>query len=321
MLKTRVGVLRGGPSTEFEVSLKTGQAVLQHLPKERYDVLDILIDKNGVWHQRGMPVAPDRIFPHVDVLFNALHGGYGEDGQVQDFLETHGIRYTGSDRLGSRLGMRKHLAKDFLKTTGLKFAPHRVIKREEYTDDSVREVFQSFPLPIVVKPASGGSSVCTILARSYDELQRGIVSVFDVDEVALVENYVRGREATVAVIEGYRGEALYVLPPIEIIPGKSAFFDYDEKYAGHAQEICPGPFSRDVTEELIRSARTVHRTLGLRDYSRSDFIVSRDGVFFLEVNTLPGLTPASLVPKALEAVGSNLPEFLDHVVSRALVRA
>lgn len=320
MLKTRVGVLRGGPSTEFDVSLKTGQAVLTHLPKDRYDVRDILIDKNGVWHQRGMPVTPDRIFPHVDVLFNALHGGYGEDGQVQDLLETHGVRYTGSDRLGSRLGMRKHLAKNFLRSTGLRFAPHRVVTRDEYSDEIAREIFQSFPLPVVVKPASGGSSICTVLAGSYNDLTHAILSVFTIDDTALIEGYVRGREATVAVIDGYRGEELYVLPPIEIIPGKSSFFDYDEKYAGHAREVCPARFPRDITDELIHSARTVHRTFGLRDYSRSDFIVSREGVFFLEVNTLPGLTPASLVPKALEAVGSNLPEFLEHVVGRAFVR-
>jgi len=159
------------------------------------------------------------------------------------------------------------------------------------------------------------------LAQSYDDLLRSITLAFTVDDAVLVENYVRGREATVAVVDGYRGEELYVLPPVEIIPVKSTFFDYEEKYSGHAREICPAPFSRDVTDALMHAARTVHAHLKLRDYSRSDFIVSpRGDVFFLEVNTLPGLTSASLVPKALEAVGSNLPEFLHHVVARALVR-
>jgi D-alanine-D-alanine ligase len=121
-------------------------------------------------------------------------------------------------------------------------------------------------------------------------------------------------------VEGFRGEDLYVLPPIEIVPTKNTFFDYDEKYAGHAREVCPAQFPRETTEALMHAARTVHHTLGLRDYSRSDFIVARDGIYFLEANTLPGLTQASLVPKALEAVGSTLPEFLDHIVGRALVR-
>lgn len=320
MLKTRVGVLRGGPSTEFDISLKTGQTVLNHLPKDRYDVRDILIDKSGVWHQRGLPIAPERIFPHTDVFFNALHGAYGEDGTLQHFLETHGVRYTGSNRLGSSLGMRKHLTKDFLKTTGLRFAPHRVVMRDDFSDDVVHELFHSFPLPVIVKPASGGSSLHTTLATNRNDLHRGLLAVFDTDDTALVENYVRGREATVAIIDGYRGEAVYALPPIEIVPNTNAFFDYDAKYAGGARELCPAPFPRDVTDALIRAARTVHTMLGLRDYSRSDFIVARDGIFFLEVNTLPGLTSASLVPKALEAVGSTLPEFLDHVVQRALVR-
>lgn len=321
MLRTRVGVVRGGPSAEYDVSLKTGQTVLANLPDDRYEPIDILIDRNGVWHRRGLPTEPERIFPHVDVIFNALHGAYGEDGQLQHLLDAHGVRYTGSGRLASTLGMRKHLAKDFLKGTEMKFAPHRIVSRNEYSDDLVRSLFQSFPLPVVVKPLSGGSSVRTTLAQSFNDLQRGLLAVFEIDDAALVENYIRGREATVAVIEGYRDEELYVLPPIEIIPGKSSFFDYEEKYFGIARKLCPGPFPRDVTGDLVRVARTVHRTLGLRDYSRSDFIISRGGIFFLETNTLPGLTQESLVPKALEAVGSSLPEFLDHVVQRALERA
>jgi D-alanine-D-alanine ligase len=320
MLKPRVGVVRGGPSTEFEVSLKTGQSILSNLPPERYDIRDILIDKSGVWHVRGMPTTPERVFAHTDVIVNALHGAYGEDGTIQHLFDTHAVKYTGSGRLASALGMRKHLAKDYIRRTHIRTAPHRLITKDDYAEHVVREVFQSFPMPVFVKPASGGSSVATVFAQSFDNLQYGILKALEVDDAALVENFIRGREATVAVVEGFRGEELYVLPPIEIVPTKNTFFDYDEKYAGHAREVCPAQFPRETTEALMHAARTVHHTLGLRDYSRSDFIVAKDGIYFLEANTLPGLTQASLVPKALEAVGSTLPEFLDHIVGRALAR-
>jgi D-alanine-D-alanine ligase len=320
MNKIRVGVLRGGPSAEYDVSLKTGHTVLMNLPEDRYEARDIFIDKAGVWNYRGVQGNPEKILDHVDVVFNALHGAYGEDGTVQHMLDAHRVRYTGSDALGSAIGMNKPLAKSVLRNMPLKHAPHRVIHTDEYSDALLSELFRSFPMPVVVKPAMGGSSVATTLAHTLDELQYGILGALQINDRALVENYVRGTEVTVAVAEGFRGEDLYVFPPIEIVPTKSGFFDYDEKYAGHAREICPARLSRANTEELMRAARDVHRTLGLRDYSRSDFIVAREGIFFLEVNTLPGLTPTSLVPQAVEAVGATLPEFLEHMVLRALSR-
>ncbi len=320
MNKIRVGVLRGGPSAEYDVSLKTGHTVLTLLPDDRYDARDIFIDKAGVWHYRGRPGSPEKILDHVDVVFNALHGTYGEDGTLQRLLDTHRVRYTGSDALGSAIGMNKPLAKSVLRNTSLRHAPHRVVHTGEYSDTLLSELFRSFPMPVVVKPAMGGSSVATTLARTFDELHYGILGALQINEHALVENYVRGKEVTVAVAEGFRGEDVYVFPPIEIVPTKSGFFDYDEKYAGFAREICPARLPRTVTQDLMRAAREVHTTLGLRDYSRTDFIVAREGIFFLEVNTLPGLTSASLVPQAVEAVGATLPEFLEHVIARALVR-
>lgn len=320
MVKPRVAVVRGGPSSEFEISLKTGQAVLKHLPQDRYDIRDVLIDRKGIWHVRGLPITPERVFAHTDVVVNALHGKYGEDGTIQHLFDTHGVRYTGSGRLASALSMRKHLTKDVVKQLDVRIAPHQVLIRDDFKDEVAREVFQKFPMPVFVKPASGGSSVATVFAKTYDELLYGVLKGFEIDDAVLVENYVRGREATVAVVEGFRGEELYALPPIEIVPTKTSFFDYAEKYDGHAREICPAPFSRDVSTLLMDTARNIHRKLNLRDYSRSDFIVAKDGIYFLEVNTLPGLTEASLVPRSLEAVGSGLPEFLDHIVERALTR-
>ena len=319
MHKIRVGVLRGGPSAEYDVSLKTGQSVLQSLPQDRYDVKDVLIDRNGKWHMRGMAISETRVLDQFDVLFNALHGAYGEDGVLQRYLDQHGSKYTGSGALSSALAMNKTSAKEATKSGPCKHARHAVFD-ENLVEEDILNIFRTFQQPSVVKPLSGGSSVSTTLSRSYDQLKNAIVEILLIGDRVLIEEYVRGREATVAVVEGFRGEQLYAFPPIEIVCGKSDFFDYDEKYSGVAREICPAPFPRETTEALLEAAKYVHRTLGLRDYSRSDFIVAKDGIYFLEVNTLPGLTPESLVPKAVDAVGATLPQFLSHLVDRAYMR-
>ena len=318
MQKTRIGVLRGGPSAEYEVSLKTGQSVLDALSDDYYDVRDILIDKSGRWHSRGVPQEPIRILEHMDVVFNALHGAYGEDGGVQKFLDTHNIKYTGSNALGSAIAMNKILTKDYLKEGPFRHARFKVIEKD-ITEDDINELFRTYMQPSVIKPISGGSSVATTLVRTRDDMHRAIKEAFEESDDVMIENYVRGREATVAVADNFRNESLYVFPPIEIVYTKGDFFDYDEKYSDEgAKEICPAPFDRDTTERLMEAARFVHSTLGLRDYSRSDFIIEKNGdIYFLEVNTLPGLTPTSLVPKAVDAVGATLPIFLEHLVEQA----
>lgn len=320
MAKKRVGVLRGGPSREYDVSLKSGATVLKHLPEEHYEPKEIYIDRDGIWHVRGFPVDPARALSQVDVVFNALHGTYGEDGQVQKLLETHGIPYTGSTSLGSAVAMNKVLAKERAKGLNVLLAHHRVFTREEATERGILDLFRSFTLPLVLKPVDSGSSVHLYLVTSFAELTHMLEAVFKEHDRVLVEQYLNGKEATVGVVEGFRGEDLYALPTIEIVPTKSALFDYAEKYDGHAEEICPARFGPEMNKQLEQVARDVHSALGLRHYSRSDFIITRQGIFFLEVNTLPGLTEASLMPKAIAAVGSSLPEFLHHLIGLAVKR-
>jgi len=328
MYKPRIGVLRGGPSSEYEVSLKTGRTVLQHLPAEQYVPIDIFISRGGEWHMRGLPVAPERALTQCDAVFNALHGKYGEDGVLQRYMDMQNVRYTGSGTLGSGLAMNKLLAKRHLRehvdhkgdVVDVRFAAELVLREGECTEYEIREVFLKLSPPLVVKPVNGGSSVGTALVRTPDELFYAVMFGFEESDAVLVEQCVRGREVTVAVVEGFRGEELYAAPPVEISPTKNVWFDYDEKYKGHAREVCPAPLKGEHTQALLDAARHVHRELGLRDYSRSDFILARDGIYFLEVNTLPGLTEHSLLPKALDVVGAKLPHFLSHVTDRALAR-
>ncbi len=318
MSKIRVGVIRGGPSSEYEVSLKTGASVLKHL-SNKYDVHDIFISKTGEWHKGGMPYKPAEMINNFDVIFNALHGEYGEDGKVQHLLDTIGIPYTGSGYLASALGMNKALSKKIFSDIGIKTPHHKIIKKDEYTHADIVDLFKTFPMPAVVKPVRAGSSSGVSIVHNIAEIEQGLVLAFKYDSEVLVEEYISGREVTCGVIEGFRGEAFYSLLPVEIIHGSaSGIFDYEAKYSGKSKEICPGNFTKDEIKKIQDASVTVHKALGLRHYSRSDFIVHpKRGVYILEVNTLPGLTDESLFPLSLSAVGSSMPEFLVHTLELA----
>jgi D-alanine-D-alanine ligase len=321
MTGTIVGVLRGGPSKEHDVSLKTGAAIVAHLPAERFTVRDIYIDKQGQWHDRGRPVSPVEALRSVDAVLIGLHGEYGEDGEVQRLLERLGVPYAGADAFSSYLAMHKYLAKEKARELGFKVARDAFIETAEDAPRVVGEVVRTFLQPVVVKPVRWGSSVGVTIAHGNLPVMTAVKNLFDAGAGGvLVEEYVKGTEATAGVVENLRGEKLYVLPPVEILPPSGDFFSYDSKYSGATREIVPGRFHRDVSEELMRMARAMHEALGIRHYSRSDFIVSPKGIYYLETNTLPGLTAESLMPKSLAAVGVSFPDFLTHLVALAMER-
>jgi D-alanine-D-alanine ligase len=297
-MRTIVGVLRGGPSNEYDVSLKSGAAVLGALNAEKYEPRDVFISRDGQWHMHGVPVSPEQALRGVDVAFNAMHGEYGEDGGVQRTLDVLQIPYTGSGASASALAFNKHKTKEIAKQLGVKVAHSITVSATPELDKMAFAIFRSFPHPAIVKPVVGGSSIGTTFADSYHALRHGLEKGFEVAPEVLVEEYIKGREATVGVIEDFRNEKLYLLLPTEA-------------------ERSPGNFSHDEKHTLMNAARAMHEGLSLSQYSRSDFIVSKRGIYFLETNTLPGLTEESLLPKALKAVGAKLSDFLDHLISLA----
>jgi D-alanine-D-alanine ligase len=323
-MRTVVGVLRGGPSSEYEVSLKSGATVLEALDKETYEARDLFIGRDGQWHLHGVPVLPERALRGVDVAFNVIHGEYGEDGQLQHILDATGVPYTGSDAFASSLAFNKHRTKEVVSQLGIK-VPHSVLIDKEdaaHTDleQTAFNLFRSFPHPAIVKPAIGGSSVGASVVHTFHDLEPALHKAFTVSPKILIEEFVRGKEATVGVIDGFRNEKTYALMPVEIIPPqKHGFFSYDAKYSGETIERVPGNFTQNEKDELMSQARAVHEAMGLMHYSRSDFIVSKRGIYFLEVNNAAGvgMTKESLFPKAIAAVGSKLSEFLGHVVELA----
>jgi D-alanine-D-alanine ligase len=322
MRGTIVGVLRGGPSSEHDVSLQTGHAILTHLPEAKYSTRDIYIDKQGTWHDRGIPTSPDRVLPQLDAVVIGLHGEYGEDGRVQRLLEQYGVPYTGSDSFASAVAMHKVLAKEKAKSIGLRTPQYHYVEPESDLAAAARAIIRSFQQPVIVKPVGLGSSVGITLVGGYQPVLDALTGLMPTSPGVLVEEFIRGTEATVGVVEHLRGEALYTLPVVEIIPPEgSAFFDRDAKYSGKSLEIVPARFKKQISQELAAQARAIHEALSLKHYSRSDFIVSPRGIYYLETNTLPGMTSESLFPKALDAVGVKFPDFLSHLVELSLGNA
>lgn len=348
MTHIRVGVLRGGPSNEYDTSLRTGAEILRHLQSNKqhiYHTHDIFVDKNGMWHLHGRPKSVADIIPQFDVIVNAMHGEYGEDGKVQRELERHNIPFTGSKSFQSSIRMNKDLAKRLYKEHGIKTPYYMVVAEPkpgapfETVHALAKSLFHKFPLPVVVKPVASGSSVGVRLAKSFGELEQALSEIFKISTTAIIEEFVNGTEASVGIVESFREQPIYSLPPIEV-PSyfhdkfggiknvyqnrrgrviKSPFHDREINKSENFGSALPGNFTQAQKTELEELARKAHQILDLRHYSRSDFIIHpKRGIYIIETNPLPGMTNDSLMPHALTAVGVPLSDFLEHIIQLAL---
>lgn len=318
----RVAVLRGGPSAEYEVSLKSGSAVLEALRGLDYPHKDIVITKQGEWLEGGIARAPEATLDAVDVVFIALHGKYGEDGQVQRILQRKGVPFTGSRALASAIAFNKELTKRTLMPHGIKMPKHRRVTRSELetlTPDEIELIFSEVGEELFIKPIADGSSLGARYVPNEAILTVALNELLQDYEEVMVEQFIRGREATVGVLSDFRDQPLYVLPVIEIIPPDGESFSYENKYNGKTEEIVPGRFSFKEKALLSEAAELVHRVIDCDHFSRSDFIVRDGDIYFLEVNTLPGLTSESLYPKAAAAVGLDFSKLVQHLVETARV--
>ena len=279
-----------------------------------------------------------------------MHGRYGEDGKIQHLMEAHGVAFTGSDSFSSAIAMNKRLSKETFARCGQRTPAHVLVERNDgEAIDTTRQYLlahKKFPLPYVVKPVSGGSSLGVTVVKDIRHLAAALDRAFLKGDAVLIEEFLSGVEASVGVIDGFRGQRIYALPPVEIRKAKGTAFDYEAKYGtkvpdseslapsreksspvlgtrnsepSRSEEIVPATFPTSIKKELERLAIAAHELLGLSHYSRSDFIVTpRRGIYILETNSLPGLTEESLVPKALKAVGASLSDFADHLIALAL---
>ncbi|MCA9365274.1 D-alanine--D-alanine ligase [Candidatus Kaiserbacteria bacterium] len=319
---TRVGVLRGGPSEEYFVSLSSGTEVLKTLKSRGYNPKDIVITKSGVWLDSGREVSPVNALKDVDVVFLALHGTYGEDGQIQKLLQELKIPFTGSSSFASATAFNKDLTKQILLDHDVLMPSHVVVSKNDlkYLDEKVMEILNYLGNDLVIKPIASGSSCGVRLVKTLPQLQSSLVDLLCKYDKVLVEEKISGREATCGVLEKFRAQNIYILPPVEIVlASEYDFFDIDAKYNGTSDEICPGRFTYGEKEKIQTVASLVHNALGLSQLSRSDFIIRDGEVYFLEVNTLPGLTKESLFPKATQAVGLSYTDLIEHLINTATV--
>lgn len=300
--KIRVGILSGGPSPEYEVSLVTAGQVKKNLDKSKYIAIPIRVSKTGQW-PKGL--SPEKLSSKIDVAFIAMHGYYGEDGIVQSLLEANNIPYTGSGILASALAMDKWRSSLVAQAVGIR-TPFTILPSKDNIDLS------GFGKMVVVKPNTGGSSVgVKMIAKSQlkTELRKSKTPL-------LVQELISGREFTVSVLGADHPRAL---PVIEILH-KAKFYDYHAKYsAGGSEHIVPAKISDKLREELQAAAVSMHIASGCRGASRSDFLMSADRkLYYLETNTIPGMTPTSLLPQAAQAAGISFTALLDLLIVGAL---
>ncbi len=302
-MKKNIALLSGGISSERQVSLSSGEQVFQALDKEKYNVqrYDTKTDLPQLVADAGQ----------IDAALIILHGPYGEDGTVQGLLELLDIPYQGTGVLGSALCMNKLAAKQQYERCGVPGPPYVVVTRHDRV--APETIISRLGLPVVVKPAAGGSSIGMTIVRSEDNLPAALTSAFEHDDTVIVEAYIKGVEITGGVLGN---DELEALPLIEIIPDQAHdFFDYKAKYtAGLTQEICPARISDALTQKAQSYACMAHRALYCSGYSRTDMIVRGEEIFVLETNTIPGMTATSLFPQAAQASGIPFGQLLDRLI-------
>ena len=345
----KIVVLAGGLSTERDVSFKTGDMVAKALRENGHQVIlqDVFMgysdkkeDLTGIFERseevsvkvEGIPeVAPDlakvkasrkdksdNFFgPNVielcrmaDIVFMALHGENGENGKIQAAFDLFGIKYTGTGYLGSALAMNKGMAKNLFLHHGIPCPKGASMKKENRMDDVAA---LGVSLPCVVKPCCGGSSIGVSIAHTNEEFKAALDEAFRWENELIIEEYVEGREFSVGVID------FKALPVIEIAPVQG-FYDYKNKYkAGSAVETCPADLPKDISEKMQGYAEAVAEVLGLDTYSRTDFLLNKNNeIFCLEANTLPGMTPTSLLPQEANVIGMNFNQLCEKLIEISL---
>ena len=345
----KIVVLAGGLSPERQVSLVSGESICRALRElghhavlvdmflglEAYDgpMESIFTVPDGLCGRAEIRVqAPDleavraarrdqspslfgpgvlEVCAMADLVFLGLHGECGEDGRVQAAFDLLGIPYTGSGHLASGMAMNKAVTKLFMERSGVLTAPWRELA---YTREDIPRLTGELPLPCAVKTINGGSSLGMALPDTREELAGALEEMLRYGGHVIVEPKLRGRDITVGVL----GDAY--LPAVEMIPREGAYFDYEAKYqSGGSQEVCPAPITEEQWRAMGEATLRLHRALGLRAYSRADFILDSEGrAWCLEINTLPGMTPASLLPKEAAAAGLSYPQLCQRILELSL---
>ena len=309
MKKIKIALLLGGDSGEREISLKTGNKIFEHLDKSKYQIFKY--DPKFDLIQFIKDAERDKF----DLVFPALHGPNGEDGKIQGLLELLKIPFVFSGSLASALAMDKDKTKIIVAKEGVTVPKSKIVTQKDKITKN------ELGYPVIVKPLELGSSVGMTFAKNLAELKKGVKEALKFDSKVLIEKYIKGRELTVPILENPKPQAL---PVIEIKPKKSQWFDFEAKYtAGACEEICPAPIPEKVRKKVQNLALTAYKAMGCKDLARADFIWDEDKneFYFLEINTIPGMTDTSLVPQSAQVAGIPFPKLLDILIQNTFKKS
>lgn len=320
-----VAVICGGNSGEYEISVQSGRVVVDSLPPERFRGYLVLITSAG-WFvkysgEQQFPVikedfsfTAEGVKVKFDLVFNAIHGTPGEDGKILGYFDVLGIPYTSSSMLVSALTFNKDVCKRVVSSHGVRVAESILLRRNHQID--LQFIINKLGLPLFVKPNNGGSSVGVTKVKQADQLQPAVHKAMKEDDEVLVESFIEGREFGCGVMQTRKG--MIVFPVTEIV-SKKEFFDYEAKYTpGMADEITPADISQSAETRIKSTAALLFDALGCKGFVRFDFIVSRGRLFFLEVNTVPGISRASILPKQAQVMGISLSELFEMALDNIL---
>jgi len=335
MTKTSVAVLMGGKSPEHDVSLLTGKGVVDNLNKDKYEIIPVIISPSGLnwqvktlkqftkldfeikrksadWRKKSKALSQFSIPIQPDIFFIAMHGPFGEDGTLQGMLDYIGAKYTGSGVLSSALAMNKIAFKKTIAYDQLPQPQWLIYKPNQQLPNPN---LVTFGPPWVVKPSNQGSSVGISIVKNEMDYHKSIAIAGEYSEEIIIEEYLQGVEVSCGVLGNKNPQPL---PVIEICP-KNEFFDYESKYTpGMCKEIVPARISPEETKKVQKLAIKVYQSVNCQDFGRVDMIIKNGQPYVLEINTIPGLTPNSLLPQEAAASGITYPKLLDKIITSAL---
>ncbi len=340
-MKKKIALIYGGNSEEAGISIQSGRNVSRNINREKYDVYEVLLrgvdwlvlnpsgeDVEEELPQRcldalcagavGAGVQVDKSdfsFVHdgekvkFDMAFIMIHGTPGENGLLQGYLEMMGVPYNTCSAYVSAITFDKHSCKRFIEHAGIRMAKDVFIRRG--SGYNPQEIVAELGLPVFVKPTNGGSSFGITKVKRVEDLEAAVELVFKEYDSVIIEESIVGRELTNGIYQD--GDKLVKLPVTEIVTTRE-FFDYEAKYLGESQEICPAEISAELTERIQETTEKIYRYMGCSGLVRMDYIVRGEEIFFLETNTVPGMTPMSLVPAQVRAAGISVGEFVNTLI-------
>ena len=334
MKYSTIAVIYGSDSSEWEISCRSGEFVSSRIDGSRYDVYEIFA-RFGQWSlvayrkrnsvrvilSEGQRPAIDKTDFSVEVdgrkvkfdyAYIMQHGNPGENGLMQGYLEMLGVPFSSCSSFVSTITFDKFTCKNYLRNVDyVKCADDVFIRQGEVTPDLAGKVVAKLGLPLFVKPTDGGSSFGVVKVKKEEDFDAAVKEAFSEGKMIIAEQFIPGRELTDAVY--FNGRELVALPVIEIVTDHE-FFDYDAKYNGFSDEICPAPISQELTLKIQEASKKIYRRLGCSGVVRVDYILSGEDLYFLEVNTIPGMTSASLVPKMVRTAGIDITDFLTEII-------